>query len=221
MNYLSLIYISLFLSTPAWTDQITLTLEMRDPQRSYRAGERAYASLMLEGLDLENESENNLHAFEDLNSGFQIDLKKAGDMEIGPVAITLNNKRILSNTLKLTVLPAWDGTDTYLFKVDKNQITHEELFTLTLEIWTKHYLQTSIRTKRDDELFSYQAGGSGNSSETLADGSSQRYISYHWQIKPTKTGRFALSEELFQNLPEWIEVPEFSVDVLPKTEETP
>ncbi len=128
-----------------------LKLELATDLHSLRVGQSASIELKIAG-DAINEiikDANNVEPFLNPNTPefvykFSFQPQKEGEYKLGPYSLSFNGADLKSNSLKIKVLPEWNGKYGVFFRTDCNEIDYGNSFELVMEIWSKEPLKSEV-----------------------------------------------------------------------------
>ena len=170
------------------------------PPRRYRSGERLDGPAMILSM-----------SFSPKEPGFE---------QFGPFELPIGERTLVSNTIEVQVFPDWEpGEVGFRWQLSDEEVRVGQAFGLTVrqrvvgEKPETQYLQLAQRYRRSDAPLQITGGGSNSSSGSLND-ERFRTTRQTFTITPTQPGEVHLTRELFENLPEDVEIPELIVDVL-------
>lgn len=220
---LDIIVMSVVLAVSVSYGGTGLSLNADANLRSVRLGDQIQLTLKVTGDAITNivsgteGAKPRFSGAEDFRSSFTFIPEKEGECIFGPYALSFNGQTLTSQPLTIRVLPKWDGAYGVFFRIDRNRIPLGEDVELIQETFSPERLDlaaTRSRIKKSANVYEFSLGGTSSS---VTFSSSERKSKYTerqvWRIKPTNSGVFEITGDLFESLPEGVTPPNFSVIV--------
>ena len=155
-----------------------------------------------------------------LTMSFYFRPKEAGFTELGPYSITLGDQTLTSEMREIQVFPNWErGEVGYRWQLSHELVKVGQPFGLTVRQRTigsntsSRYLQIAQLYRSSDAPFQISGSTSSSSSGTVED-ERDRTLNQSFTITPKKIGELHITREVFEDLPDDVEVPELIVDVV-------
>ncbi len=148
--------------------------------------------------------------------------KEPGFTELGPYTLTLGNETYTSEVREIQVFPDWEpGEVGFRWQLSHELVAVGQPFGLTVRQRVigvnaqSNYLQVTQRYRNHDAPFQVSGGGSSSSTNTV-NGERVRTTDQHFTITPKQPGELHITRNVFDKLPEDVELPELIVDVVEK-----
>jgi hypothetical protein len=137
--------------------------------------------------------------------------KQEGAQTLGPYTVTVNGQKLVSNSLAIRVLPAWDGKFGTMFVVDKPKAVVGEELQLIIETRSDHQVTA---------LFAFRGGAdfvmgstSSSSSTSISGGESVYCVKQIYTITPSRAGDLKINKDSFSKFPDGVAPPNITVEV--------
>ena len=204
---------------PVWAETPSFHMELNSPVKTLRIGQSARLNLNISGrgvYEITSATEGintNSATQSSFTHNFSFKPQTTGNHTLGPYTVSLNGQKLTSNQIEIYVLPEYNGDNGTFFRVDRNSITLGEPVELVMETWANERTPFKHIFIKQSQSFSSQSGGTLSTIKSSSNKITSHYWKISWLIYPTESGDFQITKDLFQELPEDIEAPNFTIKV--------
>ena len=194
-----------------------LNLELETDLHSLRVGQTASIELKIVGNAIKEiiKDANSSDLFFSTKAPefvytFPYHPQKEGEYKLGPYSLSFNGMDLKSNSVKIKVLPGWNGEFGMFFRTDCNEISLGSSFEVVMEIWSKKPIQSHVFEMFKPLIAIIDPGVTINQDFTK-NGEKCYYFMKSWKIYPRYKGEFVITKDFFEAFPDDAKMPQLEV----------